>query len=232
MYVKYNEIFVAMLTVNSNYKDIINSIPDDVKVIPITKNKTIDEILGLYNCGHRVFGESKVQELLPKYEQLPKDIQWQMVGHLQKNKVKYVAPFITMIQSVDSFKLLDVINNEAQKNERVIECLLQIHIAEEETKFGLSFEEVNQILESKEFGEMENVALCGIMGMATFTENEEQIRKEFKTLKSFFDQAKSKYFNQNDNFSQLSMGMSNDYQIAVEEGSTILRIGTALFGER
>lgn len=221
-----------MVQITSNYKKILDKIPSHVKLVAISKNKTVDEVLQLYNAGQQIFGESKAQELQPKYEKLPDDIKWHMVGHLQRNKVKYIVPFVNMIESVDSLKLLQEIDKEATKNNRVIKCLLQMHIAEEETKFGLSMEEISEILDSNDFKQMENVSVMGLMGMATFTENEDQVRKEFKTLKSTFDKLKDKYFKSNDTFSEISMGMSNDYHLGIEEGSTMVRIGTALFGGR
>ncbi len=221
-----------MMSISENYKKITDVIPAHLKIVAIGKTKTSEDILSLYECGHRVFGETRVQELLPKYEKLPEDIKWQMVGHLQRNKVKYIAPFVDMIQSVDSLKLLNVINKEGLKNNRLINCLFQMHIAEEETKFGMTKDEIFEILESDDFRQMKNISVKGVMGMATFTDNEKQIRKEFKTLKTIFDQVKEKYFRSDDGFSEISMGMSSDYEIAIEEGATMVRIGTALFGER
>ncbi len=221
-----------MLQVNENRQKIIKTIPPHVELVAVSKNKTDDDILELYKHGHRVFGESKVQELVPKYENLPGDIKWHMVGHLQRNKVKYIAPFIDMIESVDSLKLLKEIDKEAGKNNRTIKCLFQIHIAEEESKFGMSFDDVCQIFDGDDYKNMNNVSVVGLMGMATFTDDENQVRKEFKTLKSIFDKLKEKYFKSDDDFSEISMGMSNDYIIGIEEGSTMVRIGTALFGER
>jgi len=221
-----------MMSISENYKKITDVIPAHLKIVAIGKTKTPEDILSLYECGHRVFGETRVQELLPKYEKLPEDIKWQMVGHLQRNKVKYIAPFVDMIQSVDSLKLLNVINKEGLKNNRLINCLFQMHIAEEETKFGMTKDEIFEILESDDFRQMKNISVKGVMGMATFTDNEKQIRKEFKTLKTIFDQVKEKYFRSDDGFSEISMGMSSDYEIAIEEGATMVRIGTALFGER
>lgn len=221
-----------MSEINKNYKKILNELPTNVQLVAVSKTKTPEEITALYNAGQKVFGESKAQELTPKYEELPKDIKWHMVGHLQRNKVKYLAPFVEMIQSVDSYRLLDVINKEGLKNNRVINCLFQVHIAEEETKFGMSMDEVCQILDSEEFKKLENVSVNGLMGMATFTDDEKQVRKEFKTLNNIFDKVKEKYFKDNDSFSEISIGMTNDYEIAIEEGSTMVRIGTALFGDR
>ena len=201
-------------------------------MVAISKNKTNEEILELYECGQREFGENKVQELTAKHESLPDDIRWHMVGHLQSNKVKYIAPFIGMIHSVDSLKLLKIINKEAKKNDRIIPCLLQLHIAEEDTKFGLSYEEACNLLEQDDYKAMENISIIGLMGMATFTDDTVQIHKEFKQLKESFDKIKTSYFLDNQLFCELSMGMSDDFLIGVEEGSTLVRVGTALFGER
>lgn len=221
-----------MSEVSENLKKVLSKLPSSVKLVAVSKTKTPEEIMGLYNSGQRVFGESKAQELIPKYEELPKDIKWHMVGHLQRNKVKYIAPFVEIIQSVDSLRLLKVIDKEGAKNNREIKCLLQMHIAEEESKFGMSEDELCQMLESDDFKQMKNISINGLMGMASFTEDEEQVRKEFKMLKSVFDDIKEKYFQSDDSFSEISIGMTNDYEIAIEEGSTMLRIGTALFGER
>jgi len=182
--------------------------------------------------GFKVFGENRVQELNEKYEKLPKDSEWHLIGTLQTNKTKYIAPFISMIHSVESFKLLKEINKRAKQNERVIECLLQMHIAEEDTKFGLDEKELYEILESEELKTFENIKLVGLMGMATFTENENQVRSEFKKLKSLFDKVKANFNTENITFRELSMGMSGDYPIAIEEGATLVRIGSAIFGSR
>lgn len=185
-----------------------------------------------YRLGQRAFGENKVQEMVAKYEMLPKDIEWHFIGHLQTNKVKYIAPFVYLIHGVDSFKLLKSIDKEAGKINRIIPCLLQFHITEEETKFGFSMEEATEMLSSEEFKLIENVRISGVMGMATYTENENQIRKEFSHLKAIFNQLKMAYFSDFPAFKEISMGMSGDYQIAVEEGSTMVRIGSTIFGER
>lgn len=220
------------MPVAKNLEIIRSDIPDTVELIAVTKTKTPEEIMEAYNAGHRVFGESKAQELLPKYEALPKDIQWHMVGHLQSNKVKYIAPFITLIHSVDSPKLLKVIDKEGKKNQRKIPCLLQIHIADETTKFGMDYEECRELLESDLFQNMEHVEIHGLMGMATFTDNAEKVRSEFRQLKQFFETIKNEYFQSQDGFREVSTGMSDDYLIAIEEGSTMVRIGTAIFGDR
>ncbi|HSV88858.1 MAG TPA: YggS family pyridoxal phosphate-dependent enzyme [Bacteroidales bacterium] len=220
------------MTPISQFLEFKKPLPAHVKLVAVSKTKTEKEIMEVYDAPHRCFGENKVQELVPKYLALPKDIEWHMVGHLQSNKVKYIAPFISMIQSVDSLKLLSVINKEAQKNNRVIQCLLQIHIANEETKFGLNFDEARDLLKSEEFAQFGNVEIRGVMGMATFTDNFENIRKEFRALKETFDMLKQEFFRENDNFSEISMGMTDDFRIAIEEGSTIVRIGSGIFGSR
>lgn len=208
------------------------TLPASVQLIAVSKTKPNEDIIQAYQAGQRVFGENKVQEMADKYESLPKDIQWHLIGHLQTNKVKYIAPFVTLIHAVDSLKLLKEINKEAKKNNRVIDCLLQFFIASEETKFGLTFEEATEILESKEFIEMENVRIVGLMGMASFVEDEDQIRDEFRTLYNYFQVIKSHHFKFNSDFKELSMGMSGDYAIAIEEGSTMVRIGSSIFGGR
>ena len=185
-----------------------------------------------YAAGHRSFGENKPQEMITKQPELPEDIEWHFIGHLQSNKVKYLAPFVAMIESVDSLKLLKEINKQATKNGRIINCLLQFHIATEETKFGLDLGEAAGILESDEYRGMQNIRICGVMGMATFTDNEEVLRKEFSVLRSIFHELKERYFRHDESFREISMGMSGDYMIAIEEGSTIVRVGTSIFGER
>ncbi len=220
------------MSVQQNLRDIKESLPASVKLVAITKTKSPEQIMEAYKAGHKVFGESKAQELLPKYEQLPGDIEWHMVGHLQSNKVKTIAPFVSLIHSVDKLKLLKVINKEGHKNKRVIPCLLQIHIAEESTKFGMDFQECCELLESESYRGMKNVSIMGLMGMATFTDNDEKVRSEFRRLKTYFDTIKQKYFPDDDRFSEISMGMSDDYMLAADEGSTMVRIGSAIFGKR
>lgn len=216
----------------SNYKEVLNTIPNDICLVAVSKTKPIDAILEKYNQGQRIFGENKVQELVAKYEGLPKDIEWHLIGHLQTNKVKYIAPFVSLIHSIDSLKLLKEVNKEAKKNNRVINCLLQFHIAQEETKYGLNLEEAKSLLESEEFIQMENVSVVGIMGMASFSDDENQVRDEFRILENTFSILKSHYFKFNDNFKEISMGMSGDYKIAIEEGSTMIRVGSLIFGNR
>lgn len=207
-------------------------LPEEVVLVAVSKTKPAELVQEAYDAGQRVFGENKVQELVDKWEVLPKDIEWHLIGHLQSNKVKYIAPFVSLIHSVDSFKLLQEINRQGEKNNRVIPCLLQFHIAQEETKFGLSFEEAEEILQNREFIEMDHVSIVGLMGMASFVEDEEQVRDEFRTLHNYFAILKSNYFKYNPNFKVISMGMSGDYKLAIEEGSTMIRVGSSLFGSR
>lgn len=207
-------------------------LPEEVVLVAVSKTKPAELVQEAYDAGQRVFGENKVQELVDKWEVLPKDIEWHLIGHLQSNKVKYIAPFVSLIHSVDSFKLLQEINRQGEKNNRVIPCLLQFHIAQEETKFGLSFEEAEEILQNREFIEMDHVSIIGLMGMASFVEDEEQVRDEFRTLHNYFAILKSNYFKYNPNFKVISMGMSGDYKLAIEEGSTMIRVGSSLFGSR
>lgn len=219
-----------MIKVNLN--DIRPKLSDNVTLVAVSKTKPNSDILEAYNAGQRIFGENKVQEMTSKWETLPKDIQWHLIGHLQTNKVKYIAPFVSMIHSVDSIKLLKEINKQAKKNERIIDCLLQFHIADEETKFGLDLNEANALLDSNEFKELENIRICGVMGMATFTSDEEKVKAEFHKLSSIFGTLKESYFNQNPSFKEISMGMSGDWELAVEQGSTMVRIGSTIFGSR
>jgi pyridoxal phosphate enzyme (YggS family) len=202
------------------------------RLVAVSKTKPIEAIEEAYEAGQRIFGENKIQEMTEKSESLPDDIQWHMIGHVQSNKVKYMASYVTMIHSIDSFKLLKEVNKQAKKHDRAIECLLQIHIAEEETKFGLSREELLEIFNSDVLSSLENIKIVGLMGMATFTDNKDQIRKEFKTLKSLFDEMQSTVHSPNVALKEISMGMSGDYEIAIEEGSTLIRVGSSIFGER
>lgn len=221
------------MSVSDNIKQFQQTeIPKDVKLIAVSKTKPVEMILDAYESGHKIFGENKVQELAAKYEELPKDIEWHMIGHMQSNKVKYIAPFVSLIHGVDSYKLLKVINKEGRKNDRKIDCLLQFHIAKEESKFGLDLDEAYEFLKSEEFSNLEYINLCGVMGMATFTENEDAIRAEFKELVFIFNELKKNVFSDNDDFKEISMGMSGDYKIAIEEGATMVRIGSILFGAR
>jgi pyridoxal phosphate enzyme (YggS family) len=205
---------------------------DKVILLAVSKTKPAPEVQEAYDAGQRLFGENHVQELVEKYEQLPKDIEWHLIGHLQTNKVKYIAPFVSMIQSVDSLKLLQEINKQAVKANRVIGCLLQIYIADEETKFGLGFDEAIELLRSEEFALLKNVRIRGLMGIATNTDNEKQIKEEYYELKTFFDGIKVSYYRKDDSFSILSMGMSSDYKLAIEQGSNMVRLGSTIFGKR
>lgn len=206
--------------------------PKAVTLVAVSKTKPQAAISEMYEAGQRIFGENRVQEVVEKYEALPKDIQWHLIGHLQRNKVKYIAPFISVIHSVDSLRLFKEINKEAAKNERIITCLLQFHIAKEESKFGFDKQEVIDFLESDVYKNAKNVNIVGVMGMATFTDNKQQVRKEFQHLKGIFEELKSEYFQAKTDFKEISMGMSGDYQLAIEEGSTMVRIGSKLFGNR
>ena len=212
------------MSISENIKQIKSQIPNQVTLIAVSKTKPNEMLLQAYGAGQRDFGENYVQELTDKHEQLPKDINWHFIGHLQSNKVKYITPFVHLIHGVDSFSLLKEINKQAQKNNRVINCLLQIYIAQEDTKFGLDFLEVTAILKSTEFKELKNVSINGFMAMASNTDDEAQIKKEFKSLKEFSTQFPD--------YKILSFGMSSDYKLAIEEGSTMIRIGSMIFGER
>jgi pyridoxal phosphate enzyme (YggS family) len=204
----------------------------NTKLVAVSKTKPVEDLQEAYDAGQRIFGENQVQEMVEKYEKLPKDIEWHLIGHLQTNKVKYIAPFIHLIHSVDSLKLLTEINKQALKNDRVIDCLLQIYIADEETKYGLGFDEAIELLESQEFTELKNVRIVGLMGIATNTENLKLVKEEFYELKTLFDGIKVSYFRNQDYFKEISMGMSSDYKVAMEQGSTLVRIGSDIFGQR
>ena len=218
--------------IKENLDSIRKTIPEHVTLVAVSKTKPVSALQEVYNAGQRHFGENKVQEMTEKWEVLPKDIKWHLIGHLQTNKVKYIAPYVHLIHSVDSFKLLKEIDKEAKKNNRIIDCLLQFHVAQEETKFGLDFEEAKELIENPEFIDLHNVHLVGVMGMASFTENEDVVRKEFQQLEDYFQLIKSYYFTFNDDFKEISMGMSGDYQLAIEEGSTMVRVGSSIFGTR
>lgn len=215
------------MSIAENFNKIKRDIPPDVKLIAVTKTRRLNEIMEVYHAGHKTFGENRVQEMTKKHEQLPKDIEWHLIGHLQTNKVKYIAPFVSLIHSVDSLKLLQEIDKQAIKNNRIIPCLLEMFIASEETKFGLDFEEAEALLESKELTTLKNIEIKGIMGMASNTPDESQVKKEFASLFQFFNTLKQKYGNHK--LETLSMGMSSDYKIAIEAGSTMVRIGSAVF---
>lgn len=213
--------------------DIIRAtVPSDVTLIAVSKTKPVSDLQEAYDAGQRIFGENKALEMRDKHQALPDDVQWHFIGHLQTNKIKYIAPFVTLIHAIDSLSLLEAVNKEAVKNNRVIDCLLQFHIAQEDTKFGLDIEEAKALLESDSFKDLKNINICGVMGMATFTDNTAQVRKEFKTLKNIFDSLKENYFKDNVAFKEISMGMSDDYTIAIEEGATMVRVGSKIFGLR
>lgn len=216
------------MSIKANLLEIKSSVPATVSLVAVSKTKPVSDLMEAYDAGQRIFGENKIQEMTEKWEQMPKDIQWHMIGHVQTNKVKYMAEYVHLIHGVDSIKLLEEINKQAAKHHRVIDCLLQIYIAKEESKFGLDEKELQELLNSKEFKSLQNINVIGLMGMATFTDNQTQIKKEFEYLKSVFDTFKI----QNSKFKILSMGMSGDYKLAIECGSTMVRIGSSIFGGR
>lgn len=216
------------MNISENIQKYKEELPQHVTLVAVSKTKPIGDVQEAYEAGQRIFGENKVQEMEAKWKELPKDIKWHMIGHVQRNKVKYMAPFVSLIEAVDSPRLLKEINKQAKNNERTIECLLQIKIAEEDSKFGMSEADAKELLASEAFKNYKNILVVGLMGMATFTEDEAQIRNEFKKLKRIYDD----FSKTQKNFSVVSMGMSGDYKIAVEEGSTMIRVGSAIFGER
>jgi len=220
------------MNISQNIDKVLKSIPENVKLIAVSKTKPQEDIVEAYEGGYRIFGENKPQELKQKYEGLPKDIEWHFIGHLQTNKVKYIAEFVHLIHAVDSVKLLKEINKQALKHNRVVNCLLQFHIADEESKFGYNLSEAKSLLNSEEFKSLENINIVGVMGMATFTDNQDQVRSEFKQLKKNYDDLKSEFFQEKNDFTEISMGMSGDYKIAIEEGSTMVRVGSSIFGAR
>ncbi len=220
------------MNISQNIDKVLKSIPENVKLIAVSKTKPQEDIVEAYEGGYRIFGENKPQELKQKHEALPKDIEWHFIGHLQTNKVKYIAEFVHLIHAVDSVKLLKEINKQALKHNRVVNCLLQFHIAEEESKFGYNLSEAKSLLNSEEFKSLENINIVGVMGMATFTDDEDQVRSEFKQLKMNYDDLKSEFFQDKKDFAEISMGMSGDYKIAIEEGSTMVRVGSSIFGAR
>lgn len=220
------------MSIQNNLIQIKSSLPEHVTLVAVSKTWPVADLLEAYNAGQRVFGENKIQEMAEKWEQMPKDIEWHMIGHVQTNKVKYMAPFVSLVHGVDSLKLLAEINKQAKKNNRVIECLLQMHIAEEETKFGMDEKELDELLQSDEFKQMQNIKVKGLMGMATFTNDENQVKKEFTHLKNIFDNLVKQSETLNLQPETLSMGMSGDYKIAIECGATMVRIGSSIFGVR
>ena len=221
-----------MTDIASNLSFLKSQIPQSVKLIAVSKTKPVADIMQAYNSGQRYFGENRVQELLSKKDLLPHDIKWHLIGHLQSNKVKYIVSFVSMIQSVDSIRLLNTINSEALNNGRIVDCLLQIHIAAEETKYGFLFQDLQENLRSENVLNLKNVRICGVMGMATYTSDTLQIRKEFSFLRDCFLSLKNNFFNSADYFTEISMGMSGDYETAIQEGSTMVRIGSLIFGNR
>lgn len=217
--------------IKENLNVVRATLPDNVTLIAVSKTKPVEDLQEAYDAGQRIFGENKALEMRDKHQVLPDDIKWHFIGHLQTNKIKYIAPFVTLIHSIDSASLLDAVNKEAAKNNRVIDCLLQFHIAQEDTKFGLDMEEAKNMIESDNFKKMNNVRIVGVMGMATFTDDVNQVRNEFKSLKHIFDTLKDNYL-KDDSFKEISMGMSDDYPIAIEEGATMVRVGSKIFGAR
>ena len=218
--------------IQENLNIVRATVPSNVTLIAVSKTKPVSDLQEAYDAGQRIFGENKALEMRDKHQVLPSDIQWHFIGHLQTNKIKYIAPFVTLIHAIDSLSLLEAVNKEAAKNDRIIDCLLQFHIAQEETKFGLDIEEAKSLLESESFKNLKNINICGVMGMATFTDNAAQVRNEFKNLKNIFETLKENYFKDNGSFKEISMGMSDDYPIAIEEGATMVRVGSKIFGAR
>ncbi|MCT8339986.1 YggS family pyridoxal phosphate-dependent enzyme [Flavobacteriaceae bacterium TK19130] len=215
------------MDISENIQQLKKELPEGVTLVAISKTKPNEDIMEAYKTGHRIFGENKAQEMTGKWEELPKDIEWHMVGHLQRNKVKYIAPYVALIHSVDSPRLLKEVNKQARKEERIINCLLQVKIAEEDSKYGLSMAETEELLASEKFKSYNHITVIGLMGMATFTDDKEQLQRELGSLEKFYNKLKDQY-----GFTQLSMGMSGDYQIAINHGSTMVRVGSAIFGER
>ena len=221
-----------MIDIVKNINEIKDSIPSNVCLIAVSKTKPLESLKTAYDGGQRIFGENKAQEMTDKYEKLPKDIKWHFIGHLQKNKVKYIIPYVELIHAVDSLSLLQKINKEALKCDRVVNCLLQFHIALEETKFGMNLTEAKEILSSDNFKSLENINICGVMGMATNTDDKAKIHNDFHQLKEIFDTLKKEFFPGKSDFKEISMGMSGDYKIAIDEGSTMVRVGSSIFGAR
>ncbi len=220
------------MNIADNLQQVLNELPEGVRLVAVSKFHPNEAIEEAYRSGQRVFGESKVQEMTAKYESLPKDIEWHFIGHLQTNKIKYIVPYVALIHGIDSYKLLVEVNKQAEKAGKVVNCLLQLHIAEEETKFGFSFDECRDMLAEGEWKTLSNIQLCGLMGMATNTDDNEQIEKEFCSLSSFFKEVKDSWFTDTEAFRELSMGMSHDYHQAIAAGSTLIRVGSKIFGDR
>ncbi len=220
------------MSIKANLQEVLTGITKDVTLVAVSKFHPNESIMEAYEAGQRIFGESKVQEMAQKYETLPKDIEWHFIGHLQSNKIKYMAPYVNMIHAIDSLSLLKEIDKHAKKVNRTISCLLQIHIAKEETKFGFSFDECRTMLNEEEWKKLDNIRICGVMGMATNCDDQKEIREEFNSLHTFFKEIKEEYFKDEESFKEISMGMSGDYEIAIEEGSTMVRVGSKIFGER
>ncbi|PIQ24663.1 MAG: YggS family pyridoxal phosphate-dependent enzyme [Bacteroidetes bacterium CG18_big_fil_WC_8_21_14_2_50_41_14] len=220
------------MSIQQNLNHYRQLLPPKVTLVAVTKTKPVEDIKEAYDAGQRIFGENKAQDMAAKYPLLPLDIEWHFIGHLQTNKVKTIASFVKLIHAIDSLKLLSEINKQAAENQRVIDCLLQFHIAEEETKFGLNYDEAREILSSETFKKMENIRLTGVMGMASLTDDTKQVAREFDQLSSIYHQLKSGFFPSSESFKELSMGMSDDFQIAIKAGSTLIRIGTGIFGKR
>ncbi len=222
------DIFVTNMDIANNLKEIKSKLNKEITLVAVSKTKPVSDLLEAYNAGQRIFGENKIQEMVAKHDEMPKDIEWHMIGHIQRNKVKYMAPFVSLIHAVDSLRLLTEINKQALKNNRVINCLLQIKIATEESKFGLTEDEIFKLLSSEEYKSFKNINIVGLMGMATFTDNQDQLNSEFASLKSVFDSINK----MNHKIEILSMGMSGDYPIAVKNGSNMIRVGSSIFGMR
>jgi len=220
------------MSITNNLLQIKSQLPNQVALVAVSKTKPVTDLMEAYNAGQRIFGENKIQEMSEKWEQMPKDIQWHMIGHVQTNKVKFMAEYVNLIHGVDSLKLLEEINKQAQKYHRIIDCLLQVYIAEEESKFGFDEQDLNEILNSEEFKQLKNIKIVGLMGMATFTEHQNQIKKEFQNLKRIFDKLQNQPTTYNLQPTTLSIGMSGDYKLAIESGSTMVRIGSSIFGTR
>jgi len=220
------------MNITESLKQVQNELPEGIRLVAVSKFHPNEAIEEAYRAGQRAFGESKVQEMTSKYESLPKDIEWHFIGHLQTNKIKYIVPYVALIHGIDSYKLLSEVNKQAEKADRTVNCLLQLHIAREESKFGFSFDECREMLASEGWKQFQHIRICGLMGMATNTDNAEQIKMEFSSLSKFFREVKDEWFSESETFKELSMGMSHDYHEAIAAGSTLIRVGSKIFGER